>query len=212
MSIASFYQPDSFIRLDKPTLPVLAVREALINALCHRDYQSSATITMAIFDDRLEIWNPGTLPKELKIEDLNKTHKSNPRNKIIANVFYSRGMIEKWGMGTIKIFDGCKEHGLPDPIFTEYSGGVSVAFMYDKPMTKVKLNNKNVEYLTRRQQKIVNILDRSLELTAMEIFEQLGESIAARTLRDDLSVLKGRGLIDSKGRSRHTVWFKVSDK
>jgi len=209
MSIAGFYQPDSFIRLDKPTLPVLAVREALINAICHRDYQTSAAITMAIFDDRLEIWNPGALPKELRIEDLNKFHESKPRNKLIANVFYSRGMIEMWGTGTIKIFEGCREHGIPDPIFSEVSGGVLITFMYEKPMTKVKSANQNVGHLARRQQKIISLLEKSLELTALEIFEQLGESMSERTLRRDLAELRSLGLIDSRGRSINAIWFKV---
>lgn len=88
-------------RIDKPALPVMAVREALINAICHRDYADRATdISLAVFDDRLEIWNSGTLPSQISIEDLRHKHDSVPRNKLIANAFYVRGLIEKWGSGT----------------------------------------------------------------------------------------------------------------
>lgn len=63
LPIASFFQTNQFERMDKPSLPVLAVREAMINAVCHRDYSiCSASMSLAIFDDRLEIWNNRNLP------------------------------------------------------------------------------------------------------------------------------------------------------
>jgi ATP-dependent DNA helicase RecG len=68
LSIASFFKIDQWRRIDQPTLPVLAVREALINAICHRDYADESTnVTLAIFDDRIEIWNSGRLPPTLTI-------------------------------------------------------------------------------------------------------------------------------------------------
>lgn len=95
LTIASIFNSDQFKRIDKPALPVLAVREALINALCHCDYSNhSAAISLAIFDERLEIWNHGDLPHGLKVDDLKHIHKSLPRNKLIAKVFYACGFIE----------------------------------------------------------------------------------------------------------------------
>jgi ATP-dependent DNA helicase RecG len=90
LPIASFFESDQFERVDKPILPTLAVREAMVNAVCHRDYRdNSSSISLAIYDDRLEIWNNGTLPPGLKLSDLKKKHESCPRNKLIANVLYS---------------------------------------------------------------------------------------------------------------------------
>ncbi len=122
LPIASFYQTEQFARVDKPSLPVLAVREALINAICHRDYSlHSSSISLAIFDDRLEIWNNGFLPKEITLEDLKHTHESHPRNQLLADIFYNRGFIEAWGTGTIKMLELCKQGGWPEPEFVQRS-------------------------------------------------------------------------------------------
>lgn len=213
LSIASFYQADSFVRIDKPTLPVLAVREAMINAIVHRDYsQLSAAITLGIFDDRLEIWNNGLLPKQLKIMDLNSTHRSFPRNKIIANTFFKRGLIEGWGTGTVKIFRGCRDHGILDPIYTEYSGGVSIQFLFAEPIQRIGDNTKQkvpLEKISIRQREIFHVLEKSGELKSPEIIERLKNPPLERTFRKDLAALKKLGIINSRGRGRHAVWFKV---
>lgn len=217
LTIASFFQPDSFIRIDKPTLPVLAVREALINAISHKDYtQRSAAITLAIFDDRLEIWNNGNLPRELTIEALKKKHKSYPRNKLIAKAFYMRGLIETWGTGTTKMIERCHEHGIPDPIFEEYSGGVSVQFMFAEPIQRigsVAAETKKQEIssinLSIKQQEILYILEQAEELKTAEILVKMENPIPERTLRYDLSVLRKLNIIGSRGRGGNAVWYKL---
>ncbi len=92
--------------------PPDALREAIVNAVCHRDYSVSSDITVGIFDDRVEISDPGKLPDPLTPEDLKKIHKSIPRNPLIANAFFLIKNIEQWGKGTNKIVAWCKEHGL----------------------------------------------------------------------------------------------------
>ena len=88
LPIAGFFNPNQYQRIDKPALPVLAVREAIINAICHKDYSMrSGYISLAIFDTTVEIWNNGSLPRGLKIEDLKHSHESIPRNELIAKVF-----------------------------------------------------------------------------------------------------------------------------
>ncbi|MDP2363011.1 MAG: putative DNA binding domain-containing protein, partial [Ignavibacteria bacterium] len=78
-------------------IPREALREAVINAICHRDYESPANVQLRIFDDRLEIWNPGLLPADIAIDDLKKEHSSIPRNHLIADCFYKIKYIEQWG-------------------------------------------------------------------------------------------------------------------
>jgi len=68
-----------FLREEKWEYPLVAIREAITNAICHRDYFSTANVHISIFDDRLEVWNPGTLPPELSLEQLKKSHKSIPQ-------------------------------------------------------------------------------------------------------------------------------------
>jgi len=82
--------------------PINALREAIVNAICHRDYVYSSAITIGVFDDRVEITNPGMLPEPLTPEDLKKTHKSIPRNPLVANAFFLIKNIEQWGEGTNK--------------------------------------------------------------------------------------------------------------
>lgn len=89
LPVASFFAEDKLERIDKPPIPVLAIREALSNAICHKDYaMHNSAITLAIFDDRMEVWNNGTLPVPLTLADLRVKHKSYPRNEKIAQVFY----------------------------------------------------------------------------------------------------------------------------
>lgn len=118
-------------RIEKTEYPYPAIREILLNAIAHRVYQTTP-ITVRIYSDRLEIWNLGTLPKELSAEDLKQSHSSYPRNPLIAQVFYKGGLIESWGRGTIKILEECKKHDLPEPEIKEVGGGVQVILYKNK--------------------------------------------------------------------------------
>jgi ATP-dependent DNA helicase RecG len=115
-------------RQDVWDYPLGALREAVINALIHRDYLSTAEIQIKIYDDRIWIWNPGKLPPQIKLEELKKEHSSYPRNPLIANAFYLAGFIERGGSGTKRIVQLCMEQGLPEPEYKEEFGGFSVYF------------------------------------------------------------------------------------
>jgi len=101
LPVAGRIVPGLFEREDEPLFPLEALRESLVNAFCHRDYTIiGGSVSLAIYDDRLEIWSDGALPFGLKPEDLKQEHSSRPRNPLIADVFYLRGVIERWGRGT----------------------------------------------------------------------------------------------------------------
>lgn len=102
--------------------PLEALREAVINAVCHRDYAGTAQIQIRLYDDRLSVWNPGGLPDELTISDLYKEHASIPHNSLIAEIFYYSDLIEQWGSGVAKIMSEAKSAGLPKPVFEEKAG------------------------------------------------------------------------------------------
>lgn len=98
--IAGRIESGKLERTDTPLYPPLALREALVNALCHRDYSvPGGAVHVAIFDDRLEIISTGLLPPGISLDDLKRMHVSRPRNPVIAAVFYRRGLIEQWGRG-----------------------------------------------------------------------------------------------------------------
>lgn len=89
---------EGFQRLENDLYPIAALREMLLNALVHRTYMG-ATIQMRVYDDRLSIWNEGTLPYGLSLEDLKKEHSSRPRNPVLANACFLGGYIDAWGRG-----------------------------------------------------------------------------------------------------------------
>lgn len=207
LPVAGFFDESSWERIDKPLLPVLAIREALSNAICHRDYAvHNGSITFAIYDDRLEIWNNGVLPSTLTIEDLKKQHKSHPRNKRMAKVFYLRRYIETWGTGTTKMIRLCQESDVPEPVFEEYSGGFSVTFKYKDTIGSAGISN-NQAILTHRQEEIINLLqENSNGLTSAQIVENLSDSSGQRTVQRDLAFLEEAGIVQREGEGRLISW------
>jgi ATP-dependent DNA helicase RecG len=112
--------------------PLDALREAMVNALIHRDYTALGDIQIRVSVDRLDIWNPGGLPAGLSSDDLRREgHVSRPRNPLLAQVFYYAGLVEGWGTGTTRMIAACRTQGLPDPEFLEEAGGLRVTFRAD---------------------------------------------------------------------------------
>ena len=99
---------EGIYRKEELEYPEEALREAIINAVIHRDYIGAHT-QLKVYTDKIILWNDGSLPNEIKIEDLKKDHHSKPRNELLADVFFKAGLIEAWGRGTIKITDECKD-------------------------------------------------------------------------------------------------------
>jgi predicted HTH transcriptional regulator len=100
-------------------IPRAVIAEALINAVAHRDYYSKASIQVSVFKDRIEIENPGSLPKELTIEQLKEPHSSYPHNPLLANCMFLTGAIERYGTGIPEMYALTAERGLKDPEFEE---------------------------------------------------------------------------------------------
>jgi ATP-dependent DNA helicase RecG len=205
LSVAAKILPDALERKEEPLFPFEALREALVNALCHRSYSNpGGAISVAIFDDRLEIWNNGKFPIDLPLEDIKKDHKSFPYNPLIAATFYAGGFIEKWGRGIQKIVRLCVEAGQPEPEFLEQSGAVVTRFFsrdYAVP--------SQVSYdLTDRQRLLLQLLSKSPRsgITFADVKSELQDSPADRTLRDDFQQLKRLRLIAIKGRGKNAKW------
>jgi ATP-dependent DNA helicase RecG len=121
-----------------PEYPVDAVREALVNAMCHRDYATVGTIQVRIYDDRLEVWNPGKLPPDLTIAELYQAHASHPHNPRLAQIFYRARLIEQWGSGTLRMMRFCKKAGA-SVTFSVESGFFIVRFA---PVMAIKTNKE----------------------------------------------------------------------
>jgi ATP-dependent DNA helicase RecG len=140
MPVAGKIVPGQMARIDTPALPVEAVREALANAFIHRDYASAAgSVSVALYDDRLEVISPGELHFGLTPEKLYLPHESKPWNPWIAKVFYRRGLIETWGRGTLKIAGLMQEAGLAAPTLKVSDDFVNMTF--DLPSSLVSAKN-----------------------------------------------------------------------
>jgi len=174
--------------------PLEALREAVINAACHRDYTISSNTEVRIHDDKLIVWSPGGLPFGITIEELYKPHSSVLRNKGIGGVFYDMGWIEQWGSGIDKMCKACMKAGLPEPQFEEYQG-FRVIFRKDmyteEYLRDLSLNDRQIKAVmyVKERGKITNkeyrgmfgITDRMAlidlsELCAKEIFERIGKT------------------------------------
>lgn len=104
------------------------MREALLNAICHKQYQSHIPIQVSVYDDRLYIANIGSLPENWTMDNLFEKHASKPYNPNIAEVFYLAGFIESWGRGIEKICNSLKEDNLPMPEYTVHPGDIMIKF------------------------------------------------------------------------------------
>lgn len=188
-------RPVDFIglqRVEKDEYPVQALREMLLNALVHRIYMGT-DIQMRVYDDRLSIWNEGGLPLGLTIEDLKGEHSSRPRNPKIAKACFMAGYIDTWGRGTLKIYNSCKEHGLPEPTIIEKDGGFMVT-LYKKEVTRKVVSVSGREDLTDRQIEILELLREDNKLSTRKIAIEIGVDRTA--VRLDIESLREKGVIE----------------
>jgi predicted HTH transcriptional regulator len=105
-------------------IPPEVIREAIVNAVAHRDYASTGSIQVMLFSDRLEVWNPGSLPPSLTLEKLRHPHGSVPGNPLLAEPLYLTKYIERMGTGIGDMIARCRNAGLPEPEFALTDGFV----------------------------------------------------------------------------------------
>lgn len=124
---------EGLYREEELSVPYKALRECCINAYAHRFYHHpGSSVSIAIYDDRIEVTNSGAFPQDMSVERLLSTHDSQPQNPIIANVLYKSTVLESWGRGIKLMVDECRRVGIPDPEFHADSGFVWVVFHYTR--------------------------------------------------------------------------------
>ena len=169
-------------RIETLEYPVPALREVLLNALIHRNYMGAPT-QIRVYDNKLTVWNHGTLPEGITLDKLIKPHSSYPRNPILAEACFRGGYIDSWGSGIMKIITACKAMNLPAPMFEEDGGGFIVRLFKDRyvkeELEKIGLNE--------RQVKAVLYVKEKGKITSSE-YQELN-NISKRTATNDLSEL-----------------------
>ena len=136
--------PDTAAAPSRFELPERAVREAIVNAVCHRDYTSAASVQVMLFKDRLEVWSPGPIPKGMTLAKMYKPHKSYPANPLLAYAMFLRKYVEQTGTGTGEIISLCREWGLADPEWRVDDGDDFVTVI-PRPQTVDKTVDKSVD-------------------------------------------------------------------
>lgn len=193
-------------RIEVLEYPEPALREAILNAIVHKDYRGS-TIQLSVYDDKLILWNPGMLPDELNIEMLKGKHPSQPRNKSIADIFFKAGYIEAWGRGISMMMNACRKAGLPEPIIEETAGGIQITFLKDifseDYMKQMRLNERQIETIqfVKKQGKISN----------SEFQDLFGVSKATAT-RDLTELVDKLGILDKVGITGVGTVYKLKRK
>ncbi|OGX40479.1 MAG: AAA family ATPase [Omnitrophica WOR_2 bacterium RIFCSPHIGHO2_02_FULL_68_15] len=205
LPVAGRVLPGLFERVDAPLYPPLALREALANALCHRDYSiGGGSVAVALYDDRLEVTSSGMLHFGLTAAALFAPHESLPWNPLVARVLYRRGIIESWGRGTLKMAELTTQAGLPRPEIEDAGGCVTVRFRPSRYVAPQRI----ARALTARQQSVLQLLSGAPDgLALRRIVVALPERAPEWELKTDLALLKQLGLVETTGHGRGACWF-----
>jgi ATP-dependent DNA helicase RecG len=180
---AAWVVPGKMQREEHWEYPPDALREAVINAVCHRDYNASGNVQIRIFESRSQVWNPGILPEGVTVDLLKVEHASRPRNKTIARLLFLIGYIEQWGSGTLSMITACERDGVPDPQFQEAGNDFVVSFS----RSTVNKLLEHPEILNERQQGVIAYLKTHHEISTSE-YGRIYDC-TARTARRDMSHL-----------------------
>ncbi len=169
-------------------LPPVAVREALVNAVAHADYsQRGAPIRLAVFDDRLEVENPGLLPFGLTIEDLPRGV-SKLRNRVIGRVFHELRLVEQWGSGAQRMIAACRDAGLAPPVWEEIGNRLRVTIRTER-LGEIAADATD--------QAILDQMDGGRGRSTSELARAIG--LSPRATRSRLVKLVERGLVAEIG-------------
>lgn len=183
--------------------PPEAIREAITNAVTHRDYQSTANVQIRIFDNRIEIWNPGGLPEGLSVKKIKGKHESKPRNPLIAKMSFMIKYIEQWGTGINKMIQQCKKERFPEPQFEDTKSSFIVTFR----KSKISLDTLQKLGLNQRQQEVLGYL-RKQKTIASSKYSKLF-TITDRTARNDLKELVKKNLLIRRGKGKRDTYYEL---
>lgn len=188
----------------RPELPIDAVKEAIVNAICHRDYTSNASVQVMLFKDRLEILNPGTLPYGLTVQKLSGPHKSLPANPLLADPMYWSGYIEKVGTGTEDIINQCKQYGLKTPEFQQDEDFKVIIWRSSANVSDPDVIQTDPDTIQTDPDRLIVILRKNPSISRTKLSKELG--ISERKVRNIMNDLRSSGYLVREGSDSHGQW------
>lgn len=192
---------DGVTRVETYPYPKSAIREAVYNAIVHKNYSTQIPIQISVYKDKLYISNDCILPSGWTVETLMSKHRSKPFNPNIANGFFRAGFIETWGRGIEKICEACKEYGISSPEYTIYPEDIMIKFTALKITTNTTTITTNTTDITEY---IIKYLENKPNSTQKEMAEHF--NITKRVIEGIIKKLKNEGRIIRKGNNRSGYW------
>ncbi len=189
---------------EKWDYPLEAIREIIMNMIVHRNYRSSSDSIVKVYNDKIEFYNPGRLPDDITVEDLlNNTYNSNPRNKLIADLFKDLGHIEKYGSGIKRVINLFKKENLPIPEFENISGGFMV--------TVFAKSNKDTlnDTLNNRHKILLKMIKDNKYVKQEEMAEKC--TISIETIKRDIKKMQKNKLIQRIGSKKSGYWKIINN-
>ena len=202
---------DGLQRVEEYFVSEASMREAILNAIVHKQYESGVPIQISVYKDKLYITNVGKLPDHWTEETLYQKHGSKPYNPNIAHVFYLAGHIESWGRGIEKIFDSCIENDLPMPKY--YINPTDIMIEFDAPQRLVidnfsKVNDRVTDRVTDRVNdnmvKVLNIISEDPGYSYNDIADKV--AISRKGVATIIKKLKEQGIIERVGNNKKGYW------
>jgi ATP-dependent DNA helicase RecG len=211
-------------RIESLPVPEEALREAVLNALIHRDYAVTSPIQIRVYSNRLAIWNPGELPPHWSLDKLLKQHSSQPFNPFVANAFFRAGEIEAWGRGIQRMLDACHAADAPAPKMRYEPGDLWVEFPFPKAYldiipaggegktagktpvetTRITKGEMSGEMSGKMSGKIVRMILENSHITVPEMARRLKRT--ERTIERQINKLKAAGIIGRVGPDKGGYW------
>jgi ATP-dependent DNA helicase RecG len=195
-------------RIEQFPIPEPALREALLNAIVHKDYSCGIPIQISVYQQKLIIWNQGQLPENWTIAHLSEKHPSKPYNPDIANCFFRAGLIESWGLGTLKILNECKKAKLSVPNFNFQDSDFTVTFklkntkQLQSPVA-IKLSGTNAD-------KVLQLIESNVKITINELAIKL--KVSESTIERILKNLQLKNIIYRDGSKKEGAWIINASK
>ena len=208
--LKAYIQYEGIQRIERFLHPEAALREALLNAVVHKDYGSGIPIQISVYDDRIVFWNPGMLPDNWTLERLLGKHPSRPFNPLLANAFFRAGYIESWGRGIEKMNRACIQHRSKPPEYDFGMAGLMLTMRAGSEQLKAAgaaedtPQNTPQKTTQKTTQKMLALLEISASLSRQEMAKELG--ISADGVKYHLNRLKASGRIRRVGADRGGHW------
>jgi len=209
-------------RIEQFLFPAPALREALLNAVIHKDYASCNPIQISVYHNKIIFWNAGKLPEEITLQTLQAKHPSIPYNPLVAAAFFRTGYIEAWGRGIERIIEECKTVNAPVPVFDPSFGGLMVTFdagnidyLEEAPKNEFGKNQektmeKSTQKNTRKtKEKIIELMKYNPKITSEEMTYIIG--LKWRAIQNHIAILKKNGNIERVGSDKNGEWHVLKD-